>query len=150
MDEVSAGDPHNSMSRLLECSICLNFIVEPVTISCGHTFCKMCLVKSLRRHKKKCPTCRSVCHVSPEDAPTNSMIKSLALSVDAELYARRLLEHEAEKQTWDTVTPIFYYNGNPYRPPMIVDIPNLTRALQIRCSPMAVCLCICLSRDIKS
>lgn len=42
-----------SMSLALECSICLSFIVEPVTISCGHSFCKMCLVKTLRKHKKK-------------------------------------------------------------------------------------------------
>ena len=42
-----------TLNHLLECSICLNFIVEPVTICCGHSFCKMCLVKSLRRHKKK-------------------------------------------------------------------------------------------------
>ena len=40
------------MGPLLECSICLSFIVEPVTISCGHSFCKMCLIKSLK-HKKK-------------------------------------------------------------------------------------------------
>ena len=39
------------------------------------------------------------------------MMKSLALLIEPELYAKRLVEYEIEKKTWDTVLPIFYYNG---------------------------------------
>ena len=52
----------------LECSLCLSMICEPISISCGHSFCRTCLVKSLRRHKKKCPSCRAICHVMAETA----------------------------------------------------------------------------------
>jgi hypothetical protein len=43
----------HEFASLLECAICLSLIVEPITISCGHSFCAMCLVKTLRTHKKK-------------------------------------------------------------------------------------------------
>ena len=42
-----------SILRSLECSLCLTIICEPISISCGHSFCRVCLVKSLRRHKKR-------------------------------------------------------------------------------------------------
>ncbi|CAN0434724.1 unnamed protein product, partial [Hapterophycus canaliculatus] len=46
----------------LECAVCLSLVCEPVSLSCGHSFCRVCLVNTLRRNKKKCPTCRAVCH----------------------------------------------------------------------------------------
>ena len=57
------------------------------------------------------PTCRSICHLAPEDAPVNTMIKNLAMAVDSRQYSRRLIEHDTEKKHWDTTTPIFFYNG---------------------------------------
>ena len=62
-------------------------------------------------HLKYSPECRSVCYMTPEEAPINAMIKSIAMAVDPELYARRLVEYETEKKNWDTTTPIFYFNG---------------------------------------
>lgn len=94
----------------LECSLCLNLVCEPISISCGHTFCRVCLVKSLARHKKKCPQCREICHVSAEDAAENIMVKNIAVTVDPEAYALRLEECRAEKASWKTFYPIFYYN----------------------------------------
>lgn len=46
----------------LECAVCLSLVCQPVSLSCGHTFCRLCLVNTLRRNKKQCPTCRAVCH----------------------------------------------------------------------------------------
>jgi len=39
----------------LLCGLCFNFFLEPLTLSCGHTFCKSCLVK---RDSFKCPDCQ--------------------------------------------------------------------------------------------
>lgn len=47
---------------ILECGVCLSLVCEPVSLSCGHTFCRTCLVSALRRSAKKCPCCRAVCH----------------------------------------------------------------------------------------
>lgn len=30
-----------------ECSICLELLFDPVTIPCGHTLCRVCLMRSL-------------------------------------------------------------------------------------------------------
>ncbi|CAG10114.1 unnamed protein product [Tetraodon nigroviridis] len=40
---------------LLECPICLFLMSEPVTVSCGHTFCRRCVGGSL---PPRCPSCK--------------------------------------------------------------------------------------------
>lgn len=47
---------------LLECGVCLSLVCEPVSLSCGHTFCRTCLVRTLQRTAKRCPCCRAACH----------------------------------------------------------------------------------------
>jgi len=37
--------PPPDAHSLFECAICLSLLVEPVTIGCGHTFCRPCLVR---------------------------------------------------------------------------------------------------------
>ena len=105
----------DELMPLLECSVCLNMLCEPITISCGHTFCRRCLVNSLKRHKKKCPSCRAVCHTSAEDANENSALKSLVVTINPELYKRREEESAAEKMAWDRMLPVFFYS-NPEFP----------------------------------
>lgn len=41
--------------ELLECPLCLFLMCEPVTISCGHTFCRRCVGGYL---PSKCPVCK--------------------------------------------------------------------------------------------
>jgi hypothetical protein len=102
------------LSSILECSLCLSLICEPISIGCGHSFCRVCLVKALRRHKKQCPSCREICHVSAEIAAENIMLKNIALQVDPDLYQLRLQEASLEKASWTTVYPIFYYNSTMF------------------------------------
>ena len=33
----------NELQKMLECSICLDTMTEPITLACGHNFCKGCL-----------------------------------------------------------------------------------------------------------
>ncbi|XP_060681989.1 LON peptidase N-terminal domain and RING finger protein 2-like [Hemiscyllium ocellatum] len=40
-----------------ECSLCLRLFYEPVTTSCGHTFCLKCLERCLD-HNASCPLCK--------------------------------------------------------------------------------------------
>jgi len=49
--------------QMVECAICLALLCEPITTPCGHSFCRPCLVSTLRKNKKKCPSCRCVCEV---------------------------------------------------------------------------------------
>ena len=99
-----------TLATLLECGICLSLLCEPISLSCGHTYCRVCLVKSLRQHKKQCPGCREICHVSAENAAENIVIKSMAIALEPELYQQRLAEGEIEKRVWTSVYPVFFYN----------------------------------------
>eukprot|EP00062_Callorhinchus_milii_P008312 gi/632950861/ref/XP_007890968.1/ PREDICTED: LON peptidase N-terminal domain and RING finger protein 1 [Callorhinchus milii] len=40
-----------------ECSLCMRLFYEPVTLPCGHTFCKSCLERCLD-HSAQCPLCK--------------------------------------------------------------------------------------------
>lgn len=44
-----------SSMDLLECPICLFLMCEPVTMSCGHSFCRRCMGAFL---PSRCPTCK--------------------------------------------------------------------------------------------
>lgn len=41
--------------ELLECPLCLFLVCEPVSVSCGHTFCRRCVEDYL---PSKCPLCK--------------------------------------------------------------------------------------------
>ncbi|KAM8848184.1 LON peptidase N-terminal domain and RING finger protein 1 isoform 1-T1 [Synchiropus picturatus] len=48
---------------LLECPLCLFLMCEPLTMSCGHTFCRRCVGGFL---PSKCPTCKE--RLKPKEA----------------------------------------------------------------------------------
>lgn len=48
------------------CRICLSFLFEPVTLTCGHCFCKKCLERE-RKEKERTVVCRECKDVSGVD-----------------------------------------------------------------------------------
>ncbi|XP_043828310.1 probable E3 ubiquitin-protein ligase TRIML1 [Dromiciops gliroides] len=44
------------------CAICSGYFIEPVTIQCGHSFCKVCLLSFWNETftPQKCPTCKAI------------------------------------------------------------------------------------------
>ncbi|XP_055793018.1 nuclear factor 7, brain-like [Salvelinus fontinalis] len=50
-----------------QCSICLEVFTEPVSIPCGHNFCKKCINKHWdSREQYQCPLCQETFHRRPE------------------------------------------------------------------------------------
>ncbi|XP_040190271.1 E3 ubiquitin-protein ligase TRIM39-like [Rana temporaria] len=51
-----------ALSAELECSVCLNIYTDPVNLSCGHSFCRVCIDHVLdtqeRSGRYSCPACR--------------------------------------------------------------------------------------------
>lgn len=47
----------NEFLEILSCPICQNVFVDPKRISCGHTFCNLCIISWLK-NKNNCPLCR--------------------------------------------------------------------------------------------
>lgn len=59
------------------CAICLEFFTDPVSTSCGHSFCKMCIYKhwdNSRLHR--CPVCKEHFRVRPT-LKTNTFISEM-------------------------------------------------------------------------
>ncbi|CAM9465016.1 unnamed protein product [Choristocarpus tenellus] len=109
----TAKDPGPSIRTLksaLECAVCLALVCEPVSLSCGHTFCRSCIVSTLRRNKKKCPVCRAVCHNNAEDQPENVMITQIVNICFPEEARQRLTESAGDRSSWKSQLPVFYYN----------------------------------------
>ncbi|XP_047434356.1 zinc-binding protein A33-like [Mugil cephalus] len=49
------------------CSICLDVFTDPVSIPCGHNFCKLCITEYWdTAHLSKCPLCKKVFVKRPE------------------------------------------------------------------------------------
>lgn len=82
-----------------DCPLCLRMLWQPVTTTCGHTYCKMCLEQALD-HKPSCPLCKSYSvksfltdrhEVSPNEFLDSSMRRLLPTE-----YNERKAVHEAE------------------------------------------------------
>uniref|UniRef100_A0A8C6SNZ5 RING-type domain-containing protein n=1 Tax=Neogobius melanostomus TaxID=47308 RepID=A0A8C6SNZ5_9GOBI len=63
----------------LTCSVCLDILTEPVSLSCHHSFCKRCLTEHwARQPSRPCPVCRR--RSSKEDLDVNFALKELSIS----------------------------------------------------------------------
>jgi len=54
------SDQESSYRKDLECTICLELLHEPTTLTCGHSFCRDCLSNlwAADRSRFSCPACR--------------------------------------------------------------------------------------------
>ncbi|XP_073328291.1 E3 ubiquitin-protein ligase TRIM21-like [Pagrus major] len=60
------------------CSICLDVFTDPVTIPCGHNFCKTCITEHWSVNvPHKCPNCQEVFYTRPE-LKVNTFISEMA------------------------------------------------------------------------
>mmetsp|Transcript_23965 Transcript_23965/g.42463 ORF Transcript_23965/g.42463 Transcript_23965/m.42463 type:complete len:343 (-) Transcript_23965:133-1161(-) len=115
--ETSFGKTNNDkvdgigLEESLRCPLCLSLVCEPITVPCGHTFCRVCLYTAMKRSKKKCPYCRAVCHVDPASHSENIMIKTIVQKCFPSEYRQRLVEAKQEAEQLESTLPIFFYNN---------------------------------------
>uniref|UniRef100_A0A146P9N8 Nuclear factor 7, brain-like n=1 Tax=Fundulus heteroclitus TaxID=8078 RepID=A0A146P9N8_FUNHE len=67
----------SSFSEDLTCAVCLNIFTDPVTLFCGHSFCREWVTLSLKS-LNQCPQCRTFIPTDRMDFMTNAILKSLA------------------------------------------------------------------------
>merc|ERR1719461_427585 len=96
MDDVDEKQININVQELIECPLCCDMFCEPIALPCGHTFCRVCLMKTLSRAAKKCPICRANCHLNPGLQTPNFIIANLCKSVCPDKYEARLEETKAE------------------------------------------------------
>ncbi|XP_030055652.1 E3 ubiquitin-protein ligase TRIM39-like isoform X2 [Microcaecilia unicolor] len=59
---MAVANPAESLRDEASCSICLDYFTDPVTIDCGHNFCRSCITQSWegRDTDFPCPQCRAL------------------------------------------------------------------------------------------
>ncbi|CAG8703347.1 418_t:CDS:2, partial [Racocetra persica] len=92
----------------LECQVCYQLFMDPITTPCGHTYCKSCLTRSLD-HSDRCPLCRYQLHNynSVLNQPINKTVNIFISQLYPSLLADR--RQSARNELYDDTqdTPIF-------------------------------------------
>jgi len=85
-------EEEEAVPEQFECSICMKLLVEPVTVACGHTFCRSCLEQSLG-YRSVCAVCRAPI---TSGQGVNVLIKSLIATQYPRALRQRLQEQDEE------------------------------------------------------
>ena len=82
----------------LDCQVCYALMLDPLTTTCGHTFCRKCVARVLD-HSTLCPICRRTLHMPPgvQHEPSNKRLSKILLSLCPEHVAARA-EAAAEEE----------------------------------------------------
>ncbi|KAM5127029.1 E3 ubiquitin-protein ligase TRIM58-like [Callospermophilus lateralis] len=79
------GRPGESLREEARCSVCLDFLQDPISVDCGHSFCLRCISEfcekseSAQDYVYACPQCRGP--FRPENFRPNRQLASLVDSV---------------------------------------------------------------------
>mmetsp|Transcript_36293 Transcript_36293/g.40409 ORF Transcript_36293/g.40409 Transcript_36293/m.40409 type:complete len:442 (-) Transcript_36293:66-1391(-) len=69
----------------LHCAICLDFLYEPLTLQCHHSFCRVCLLQSTKQAPdgRSCPQCRAtITNIKdPINHPTDAVITAKIVAI---------------------------------------------------------------------
>lgn len=79
-----------AMRSELDCHVCYSPILDPLTTSCGHTFCRGCVLM-IANHSDLCPVCRQKFNVDStvQAEPTNKRVAGLMEALFPEEVALR-------------------------------------------------------------
>lgn len=104
----------------VDCQVCYNVMLDPVTTFCGHTLCRNCLARVLD-HSLHCPVCRRGLAIPPSllRQPSNKTLVSLLNAMCPEIVAARADAVAQEERGPDghTNVPLFVCTlGFPNQP----------------------------------
>ncbi|XP_059961166.1 tripartite motif-containing protein 43-like [Mesoplodon densirostris] len=87
------SDISEAFQKELTCLMCLNYLLDPVTIGCGHSFCRSCLCLFWEQAKDlaSCPVCRQ--RSEQKNLKTSFLLKNL-VSIARKANLRQFLNSE--------------------------------------------------------
>ena len=105
------------LRKELSCSICLQMLVKPVTLQCGHTFCRHCLLTYiLKKSHLGCGICRFENVLQhPLDIRVNVLLDGVARQLNPRVYMRNLKlqqEEERKNRIREKLLELFPYDIN--------------------------------------
>ena len=90
-----------------QCPLCIDLLLHPVSIPCGHTFCRICIRKA-HQVATRCPICLTDLK-SPISYQINIMIQSLIEKAFPHEYSKRIEENKEVNHFRDrTVLPVIF------------------------------------------
>jgi len=121
----------------VDCQICYNIMLDPVTTYCGHTLCRRCLARVLD-HSQHCPVCRRALAIPPSllQQPGNRALVDLLQSLCPEATAARAEVVTVEESAGDgqTSVPLFVCTlGFPNQPTFLRIFEPRYRLMLRRC-----------------
>ncbi|CAH2226115.1 E3 ubiquitin ISG15 ligase TRIM25-like [Pelobates cultripes] len=108
----------------LTCSICLNIYTDPATLTCGHSYCRVCITRTWDNQEERensCPECRRRFRVRPE------LERNLRMCNIAESFLSTYPEQEEVGISWNRKCSVHKEN------------------LKYYCSEDATCICVSCS-----
>lgn len=92
----------------MDCQVCYSMILDPVTTTCGHTFCRKCVARVLD-HSSFCPACRRTLLMPPgaQSVPTNKRLMELMMKICPEHLAARVEAASQEEMPRGHPLPLF-------------------------------------------
>jgi hypothetical protein len=115
-DEVSMSDEAVFMrfkesARIeMDCQVCYALYLDPITTTCGHTFCRNCLHRVLS-HAGHCPVCRRGLFIHPQLDPdlvnSNHRLTQMINGFWADVVALRAQAARDEQEAGELDTPLF-------------------------------------------
>jgi len=89
-----------------DCVLCLKLYYNPVTTSCGHSFCRDCILRALD-HNASCPLCRTILHMD-SNHPVSVTLKSVIERNFSGEYKKRCEEVKENKILEQSNMPLFF------------------------------------------
>ncbi|KAK4541159.1 hypothetical protein LTR36_008233 [Oleoguttula mirabilis] len=109
LDDTVLSELLESTHREVDCQVCYNLMLDPVTTYCGHTLCRKCLARVLD-HTHHCPVCRRGMAIPPlQQTRSNvTLVKLLnGLCPDAVAARAEAVFEEEREGTGDLDVPLF-------------------------------------------
>lgn len=139
----NAADVHvlsellESTNREVDCQVCYNLMLDPVTTHCGHTLCRRCLARVLD-HSLHCPVCRRGLSISPSLVRqwSNKALVNLLNGLCPDIVAARAVAMREEEQSGEGElnTPLFVCTLSfPHQPTFLRIFEPRYRLMLRRC-----------------
>ncbi|XP_067015286.2 uncharacterized protein [Anabrus simplex] len=86
--EEKTKEIYEKMEDILNCSICFELFVSPVTLNCSHTFCQFC-IKEWRKYEVNCPLCRKYITSEARALNIDNLIEEIMPNFPEEMKRKR-------------------------------------------------------------
>ena len=91
LDAAMLDHLKESSRNELDCQVCYGLMLDPLTTTCGHTYCRKCVARVLD-HSRLCPVCRRQLLMRPgvQSEPGNQRLSQLILQLCPDQVALRV------------------------------------------------------------